>query len=68
MWEEEQMPIISPSTLPSIPSAIGVLGARATVKINCGCGFRTDSVPEGLQHAERYGHSLEINGEIRPVR
>lgn len=38
--------------------------AHTTIKINCGCGFRTSSINEAEQHALQNGHTLHVAGEV----
>lgn len=35
------------------------------VKVNCGCGFRTDNLTEAESHAVSTGHVLTIAGIIK---
>lgn len=41
--------------------------ANVKIHINCGCGYKTDSLEEAVKHAEEKKHCLTVLGEVRPV-
>ena len=48
----------------ALPTRAPHYKASITIKINCGCGFRTDSVNEAADHAILKGHTLHVAGEV----
>lgn len=36
-----------------------------TLKVQCGCGYISGEVMDGVQHAESTGHTLTISGIVR---
>ena len=40
---------------------------EVNLRVNCGCGFKAETLREGGQHSKDTGHALATSGEIRPA-
>ncbi len=38
-----------------------------TIRINCGCGFKTAKIEEAEKHANTTQHTLHVQGEVKPT-
>jgi hypothetical protein len=41
--------------------------AKAHLTINCGCGFVAKEGSEAADHAATTGHTLTVNGTVKPL-
>lgn len=40
--------------------------ARSTIRFHCGCGFTTTNPLEAAIHADSTGHTLDVQGLVKP--
>lgn len=35
------------------------------IKVSCGCGFKSQLIPDGIIHTTNTGHTVQILGQIK---
>lgn len=39
---------------------------KVSLKVSCGCGFKTEKLEEAVKHSEESRHQLTIGGSVLP--
>lgn len=41
--------------------------ADVSIQVNCGCGYKTDSLEAAKKHSDANNHKMTLSGIIKPV-